>query len=60
MELKDATRPIEEQPEKWSVGWNSLGRQRNDLKDLCANGEDPICAVARTGSLIRPPRMLGV
>ncbi len=32
--------------------------QRNDLKDLCARGEEAILPTAE--SRIRPPRMLGV
>jgi hypothetical protein len=32
--------------------------QRNDLNDLCARGEEPICALTRTGSRIRPPRRI--
>jgi len=36
------------------------GIHRHDVNDLCANGEDPICALPRAGSRIRPPRMLGV
>jgi len=42
------------------VTWGFLGRQRNDLKDLCAKGEEPIWAAALAGSLIRPPRIFGV
>jgi len=40
-------------------GWR-LSHHRNDLKDLCAKGEDAKCVVPLAASRLRPPRIFGV
>jgi hypothetical protein len=46
---------------KYGKYWSCLPH-RNDLKDLCASGEEPIrdCGLALLVSRIRPPLIFGV
>jgi hypothetical protein len=58
--LKESNRPrVGITLEHWIMMARDIrSLQRNDLNDLCARGEEPICALTRTGSRIRPPRRI--